>query len=239
MKGKYFLFIMLFLSISIYSKAQDWPSADDFGFKNILENGATNVKNQQRSGTCWSFSTVSFIESEMIRMGKKPMDLSELFIVNGIYRDKAENYILRQGDAGFGEGALSHDVIHGYEKYGIVPQSVYSGLPPGENIINHSELVASIKGMLDGIIKNKGGRHWREATAALLNVYMGPVPNEFEYEGKKYTPKVSILKNMLKFLHLHMSLFMNNLFWKFRTIFPADDITMSNWMKCSALRWKH
>ncbi len=189
MKGKYFLFIMLFLSISIYSKAQDWPSADDFGFKNILENGATNVKNQQRSGTCWSFSTVSFIESEMIRMGKKPMDLSELFIVNGIYRDKAENYILRQGDAGFGEGALSHDVIHGYEKYGIVPQSVYSGLPPGENIINHSELVASIKGMLDGIIKNKGGRHWREATAALLNVYMGPVPNEFEYEGKKYTPK--------------------------------------------------
>jgi len=188
---KTFFLTIINLGLVLFSnlEAQNLPSGAAFDFKISIENGATSIKNQERSGTCWSFSTVSFLESEMIRRGGKAMDLSELFIVNGIYRDKAENYILRQGDAGFGEGALSHDVINGYKKYGIVPQEVYNGLPPGEEKIDHSEMVAAIKGMLDGILKNKGGTYWRDETRALLDVYMGSVPAIFRYEGREYTPK--------------------------------------------------
>ena len=191
MTMKIYFLTIIYIGFAFFSKiqAQNLPSGAAFDFKISIENGATSVKNQERSGTCWSFSTVSFLESEMIRTGGKAIDLSELFIVNGIYRDKAENYILRQGDAGFSEGALSHDVINGYKKYGIVPQDVYSGLPPGSETIDHSELVAAIGGMLDGILKNKGGVYWRDATEALLDVYMGPVPATFNYEGKEYTAK--------------------------------------------------
>lgn len=189
MKSIHALVFLVFIPFISYSQQDNLPTSRDYGFEITVDNDATSVKNQQRSGTCWCFSTVSFLESEMIRMGKDPVDLSELYVVKGIYREKAENYILRQGESTFSQGALAHDVIHAYEKYGMVPQEVYDGLPEGMDAIDHTEMTAALSGMVKGIVDNKGGIYWRQATDALLDVYMGEVPSSFTFEGKKYTPR--------------------------------------------------
>jgi len=87
----------------------------------------TEIKNQQKTGTCWSFATTSFLESEAIRMGQKDIDLSEMYVVYNIYKDKAANYVLRQGKANFSQGALAHDLIRAVDKHGVIPESLYSG----------------------------------------------------------------------------------------------------------------
>lgn len=101
----------------------------------------TPVKNQANTGTCWSFSTVSLVESQSIRNGAGVFDISEMFIVRNIYVEKAKNYILRQGKAQFGEGGLGHDVIRAMATYGAVPENVYSGLPLGVKFHDHGKLV--------------------------------------------------------------------------------------------------
>ncbi len=161
-----------------------------YNFEIVYNCECTSVKNQQRTGTCWSFSTVSYLESELIRMGKPTYDLSEMHVVRNIYADKARNYVLRQGKANFSQGSLGHDVIRAYKMNGIVPESVYSGLLEGETVHDHSEMEAALKGMLDGIIKGKRpSSKWQSAFDALIDVYMGDCPETFVYEGKKYTPQ--------------------------------------------------
>ncbi len=148
----------------------------------------TSIKNQQNTGTCWSFSTVSFLESELIRMGKPEYDLSEMFIVRTIYQDKANNYVLRQGKANFSQGSLNHDVIRALEIGGAIPESVYSGLLDGEKVHDHSEMEVALKGMLDGIVeRGKPGKKWRGAVERILDEYLGEVPETFNYQGKSYT----------------------------------------------------
>lgn len=150
----------------------------------------TAVKNQQKTGTCWSFSTVSFLESELLRMGKPEYDLSEMYIVRNIYSDKARNYVLRQGKANFSEGSLAHDVIRGFKMFGIVPESVYSGKLSENSIHNHFEMEDAMKGMLDGIIKQKRpSNKWPEALDCIMDTYMGEAPETFTWQGKQYTPQ--------------------------------------------------
>ncbi len=150
----------------------------------------TSVKSQDRTGTCWSFATTSFLESELLRMGKGEHDLSEMFTVRTIYEDKARNYILRQGKANFGQGSLAHDVLRAVSLAGVVPQEVYSGLLPGQKRYDHSEMEAVLKGMLDGVLKGKHpSPYWPDAFRAVLDVYMQPVPEHFNYRGKSYTPR--------------------------------------------------
>ena len=150
----------------------------------------TSVKNQQRTGTCWSFSTISFLESELMRMQKKAYDLSEMHIVRTIYKDKARNYVLRQGKANFSQGSLAHDVIRAFAMGGVVPESVYDGIAEEGSGHNHSDMEAALKGMLDGIIKQKRpNSKWQQGMDALMDVYMGAVPAEFEVEGKSYNAK--------------------------------------------------
>lgn len=150
----------------------------------------TSVKNQQRTGTCWSFSTVSFLESELIRMGKPEYDLSEMYIVRNIYGDKARNYVFRQGKANFSEGSLSHDVMRGFKMFGIVPESVYSGKLGENDIHNHSEMEAAMKGMLDGILKQKRpSNKWSDALNCIMDTYIGEAPENFTWQGKSYTPQ--------------------------------------------------
>ncbi len=150
----------------------------------------TSVKSQDRTGTCWSFATTSFLESELLRMGKGEHDLSEMFTVRTIYEDKARNYILRQGKANFGQGSLAHDVLRAVALAGVVPQEVYDGLLPGQKRYDHSEMEAVLKGMLDGVLKGKHPTpYWDDAFRAVLDVYMGRVPEQFVYRGKTYTPQ--------------------------------------------------
>lgn len=161
-----------------------------YNFEIIYNCECTSVKNQQRTGTCWSYSTVSYLESELIRMGKPTFDLSEMHVVRNIYSDKARNYVLRQGKANFSQGSLGHDVMRAYKMNGIVPESVFSGLREGETVHDHSEMEAALKGMLDGIVKSKKpSSKWQNGFEAVMDVYMGDCPETFVYEGKKYTPQ--------------------------------------------------
>lgn len=149
----------------------------------------TEIKNQQRTGTCWSFSTISFIEAELARLGKGNYDLSEMYMVRNIYTDKARNYVLRQGKANFSQGSLNHDVMRALEMAGAVPESAYSGLQEGDLYHDHSEMEAALKGFLDGVLESKRpSEKWAGAFEAILDHYMGAVPETFTHEGKSYTP---------------------------------------------------
>ncbi len=150
----------------------------------------TPVKSQGRTGTCWSYATSSFLESELIRKGKGKHDLSEMFTVSNIYKDKARNYVYRQGKANFSQGSLAHDPITVAKRYGIVPEAVYSGKEKEAKGHDHSEMEKVLKGMLDGVLKQKRlSKKWFTAFQAVLDVYLGSTPENFTYEGKKYTPK--------------------------------------------------
>lgn len=185
------LLFTLFLMTGSFVWAQN-PiyTYQNYRFTSVAQTEATSVKNQQHTGTCWSFTTTSFLESEMIRMGKAPVDLSEMFTVRNIYREKAATYIRRQGKANFSEGGLSHDVMNAYSKYGAVPQINYSGLLPGRNVYDHTQMVGALKGMLDGLMKAANGTlepEWQQAAPALLDVYLGAPPETFTYDNKSYT----------------------------------------------------
>lgn len=148
----------------------------------------TGVKDQAMSGTCWCFSVISIIESELIKKGIEYPDLSEMFVVRNIYFDKAQNYILRQGFTRFSEGAFTHDVIPAIEKYGIVPQSVYPNSEGGK--INHMGFDAKLKKFLDSVLtKTPISPDWKINFNKLLDSKFGKLPESFTYEGKEYTPK--------------------------------------------------
>jgi bleomycin hydrolase len=150
----------------------------------------TPVTAQGSTGTCWSFSTNSFLESELIRQGYPAIRLSEIYAVRNIYEDKALNYVLRQGKANFGEGALAHDYINAAARYGVMPYDVYSGKQsPGEPH-NHGEMVALLTGMVESVVKLKRpSPKWQLAFQGILDTYLGKVPTEFEFNGQVHTPQ--------------------------------------------------
>lgn len=160
-----------------------------YKFTSVIDIPATEIKSQDRTGTCWSFATTSFVESELIKNGMSNMDLSEMFIVRNIYKQKAINYVLRQGKANFSQGSLAHDQLNAFAQYGIVPDVVYEGKKI-ENKHDHSELEKALKGFLDGVIKNgKPSTKWLPAFEAILDVYLGEFPAMFDHDGKTYTPE--------------------------------------------------
>jgi bleomycin hydrolase len=150
----------------------------------------TPVKNQEKTGTCWSFATTSFLESELMRSGKSDLDLSEMYVVRKIYEDKAFNYVLRQGKTNFSQGGLSHDLIRSIAREGIIPEKFYRGLVIGDELHNHSELEKGMKGYLDAIINNgHPGNKWKDAVKGILDAYLGPIPEVFEVDGQTYNAK--------------------------------------------------
>ncbi|GGF71261.1 C1 family peptidase [Wenyingzhuangia marina] len=167
-------------------------SKESFQFTDVINLETTSVKNQGSSGTCWSYSGNSFIESEMIKNGKKAVDISEIYTARCVYIEKAINYVRMHGHVAWGDGGALHDVINIYKKYGALPQEVYTGLNYGTDYNKFGEMQAILKGMLDGVIQNKNGEltpNWLEAFTAVVDSYLGKVPEHFEYEGKTYTPK--------------------------------------------------
>lgn len=149
---------------------------------------ATAVKNQGRTGTCWSFSTTSFLESELLRQGKQSTDLSEMFTVRNIYLEKAENYVRRHGTVNFSQGSLAHDVYRSYKKYGAMPESVYSGKK--DNIHNHSAMEKELKSYLDTLLAHKPiATSWRDSFNSIMDKHLGAAPQKFEVDGVSYTPR--------------------------------------------------
>lgn len=172
----------VFSSISVFAQ---------YEFKDAQRVDCSTVKSQDITGTCWSFSTASFLESELMRMGKHEVDISEMFIVRNIYLDKARNYILRQGATNFSQGALAHDLIRMADQKGLVLESDYAGLTGGDSIHNHSEMEAAMKGFLDGVKKQKTvSDKWMTAFGGILDAYMGALPSPLD---------ATKLKNDLKF----------------------------------------
>lgn len=173
---------------------------DKFGFEIIVNNEATSVKNQGRSGTCWSYSGNSFLESEILRKSGKSVDISEMYVVRKVYEDKGEKFVRMHGYLNFGQGGALHDPIDVLKKYGAVPEKEYVGLLPGQEINNHGELEAVLKGILDAVLDKKNGKittAWKNAYKSAIDSYLGEDIKEFIFEGKKYTP-LSFAKNILK-----------------------------------------
>jgi len=184
-------FAVFFLAVQINAQEAK-EETEGYDFSLIKELPATSVKNQFRSGTCWSFAGLSFLESELIRMGKGEHDLSDMFVVRYTYQDKALNYVRFHGNLNFGAGGAFHDVINVVKKYGIVPEEVYDGLKYAEDKHVHFEMDEILKGIVDAVIKNKNKRLtpvWLDGFNSILDTYLGKVPEKFEYRGKEYSPK--------------------------------------------------
>ena len=176
----------------LINKVKDNGGEDGYVFETVINLDATDVKNQGSSGTCWSYCTTSFIESEMIRMGKEPVDVAEMYTVRKTYEDKADKYVRLHGHLNFGQGGALLDAMHVIKYYGAVPQEAYEGLEIGFDYNKHGEMEAVLKGIVDAVIENENGRLspvWKTSFDATLNAYLGEDPKEFEYNGKTYTPR--------------------------------------------------
>ena len=178
------------LLIAIPVSSQLPPESDVLKAEKILP--ATPVKDQNRSSTCWSFSGISMLESELLRMDKGEYDLSEMFIVRYTYQEKAKKYVRMHGSINFAGGGAFNDVTDVISTYGIVPEEVYPGLSIGEDKHIHSEMDEVLKSYVDGVITNRNRKLtpvWFEGFCNLLDTYLGEVPESFQYKGKTYTPE--------------------------------------------------
>lgn len=170
----------------------------EYKFTTIVDLEETAVENQNRTGTCWSFSSLSFFESELIRMGKGEHNLSEMYIVRNAYIGKAENYLRMYGTFNFGQGGAFHDIPWVIERYGIVPEEVYKGLEYGEDAHNHDEMEAMMTAAVKALAKKPQGDrltpNWKVAFEGIVDAYLGEIPTNvaefmFTYNGKDYNPK--------------------------------------------------
>jgi len=171
---------------------QSANSTAGFKFTELINLENTPVKNQGSSGTCWSYSTNSFLESEMIRMGKEPVALSEIFSARNAYVEKGKNYVRMHGAVTLGDGGALHDVINMFRLYGAMPQINYTGLNYGTKTNKFAEMGGLTSGFLEAIVKNPNGTltpNWLKAYMAILDSYLGEVPKNFDYKGKSYTPQ--------------------------------------------------
>lgn len=194
MKKTFYLLLVVLLSISFVfaQEKEKEKKKDQHEFTKVVELKAMPVISQGGTGTCWSFATTSFIESELIRMGKGEIDLSEMFSVRYKYPEKALNFIRYRGSANFGQGGQAHDVIDVIKEYGFIPNKYYNGLVLGSEKHDHGELANLLTAMVNTLAKSKSGqltKVWNTAYEKVLETYLGVVPQEFEFNGKKYTPK--------------------------------------------------
>lgn len=161
-----------------------------YQFTEVVTVPATPVKNQAATGTCWSFATTSFMESELLRMGKGTYDLSEMFIVRQKYMNQLQDNYLRRGEGNIGQGSLSHTFMNAYRQVGIVPEEVYTGINYDSERHNHSEMVRYMQALADVAVKAKTrSPEYYKLIDNLFDTYLGKLPEKFTYKGKEYTPK--------------------------------------------------
>jgi len=163
-----------------------------YEFTTIKELPVTSIKNQYRSGTCWCFASLSFVEAEILREKGDSLDLSEMFVVGKSYRDRAVKYVRLDGHLNFGAGSSFGDVLHVIEDYGIVPQEAMQGMNYGTEMPEQAELDAALKGYVEAIATNPNKKlttAWLKGFDGIVAAYLGEYPTEFEVNGKKYTPE--------------------------------------------------
>ena len=171
---------------------KDEAKPEGLRFTTVKEIKVTPIKNQHRTGTCWSFSGVGMIEAELLRIGKGEVDLSEMFIVNHSYKDKADKYVRLHGLINFAQGGSFADVLYVFKHYGAMPGELYKGLEYGEDSHVHNELAEVATSYVKAIVSNKNGKLspvWKKGFDAIIDTYLGKIPEKFTYKGKQYTPK--------------------------------------------------
>ena len=195
MKRFVFSAILAMTVLGAFAQEQKDSTEKDSGyeFTVIRENPITSIKDQYRSGTCWCFSALSFIESEIMReKGLENPDLSEMFVVSKSYHDRAVKYVRLDGHLNFAAGSSFGDVLHVIEDYGIVPQDAMPGLEYGTEKPEHFEMDEGLKGYVDGIVKNPNRKlttAWLKGVDGILEAYLGEIPETFEVDGVTYTPE--------------------------------------------------
>ncbi len=189
---KTILLLFIFFSFNFVVAQNDNQINEDYIITEDFRLPVTSVKNQYRSGTCWSFSGLALFEAEMLRLKKDTVDLSEMYIVDLCYKDKADRYVRMQGHLNFGGGGAFHDNIYVWKNYGLVPENVYSGLNYGTKNHVHGEMDKVLSDFVKAVVENQNkelSSSWKIAFAGIIDSYLGKIPTEFTYSGKKYTPK--------------------------------------------------
>ena len=184
--------ILTAAALAVISTASFAENGPKYKFTTIKENPVTSIKNQYRSGTCWCYSALSFIESEILRTKGVETDLSEMFVVGRSYHDRAVKYVRLDGHLNFAAGSSFGDVLHVIDDYGIIPQSVYSGFNYGTEMPEQSELDAVLKGYVDAARRNPNKKlttAWVNGLDGILDAYFGEAPETFTVDGVEYTPE--------------------------------------------------
>ncbi|MBQ5393198.1 MAG: aminopeptidase [Bacteroidaceae bacterium] len=189
---------------SMAKKKKEVIPADSLVFTTVLENGVTSIKNQNNSGTCWSYSALAFLESEVLKKdpSKKDIDLCESFLVSKTYTDRADRNVRTHNDASFSQGGSFYDAIFCMERYGLVPEGLmpYPITPYGDSLFNFTNFFPPMEAYIKAISTSDSKKInpiWKKNVQNMLDNYFGECPKEFEYKGKKYTPQ-SFVKDYLQ-----------------------------------------
>ncbi len=183
---KYIWSVAAFIAASLTTAS----AQEGYVFTTVTDVPVTSVKNQASSGTCWCFATTSFMEAELLRKGKGEHDLSEMFIVRQKLLNQLDDNFLRRGKGNIGQGSLSHTFMNAYRQVGIVPEEVYTGINYEGGRHNHGEMMSVLHAVADAGVKNrKRSPQYDRVVTAVLDSYLGEVPEKFTYQGKEYTPK--------------------------------------------------
>lgn len=180
----------LFLSFALTLLSPLAAMSQGYQFTDEVKVPATSVKNQASTGTCWCFATTSFMESELLRMGKGEYDLSEMFIVRQKYINQINDNYMRRGKGNVSQGSLSPSWITAFKQVGVVPEEVYSGINYDSDRHNHSELASYVSSISETAVKlKKNSPEFHELVNSLMDIYLGKLPEKFTYKGKEYTAK--------------------------------------------------
>ena len=192
MKKTILVAALALLAFDMSAKKKTEPKEEGFVFTTVKENPITSIKNQNRSSTCWSFSSLGFLESELLRLGKGTYDLSEMFVVHHTMVDRAVNYVRYHGDAPFSPGGSFYDIMYCMKNYGLVPQEAMPGIMYGDSLPVHNELDAVAGAYVKAIGKGNFSKLtpvWKNGISAIYDTYLGKCPEKFTYMGTEYTPK--------------------------------------------------
>lgn len=195
-KSAFAILVLLALSFQLSAQAPKDSLPEKYIFTKVIDLPATPVKDQSATGTCWSYATTSFIESELLRMTKDTFDLSDMFFARKAYEAKAIQYVRLHGTANFGQGGQAHDVMNVIRQSGMITEAAYSGLANGQTKPSHAELEAVLTAIVGAISKNPAGKlspEWMNSIPAVLDVYLGKVPATF---GKANTTPVEFAKSI-------------------------------------------